>query len=276
VHTPPNHHSLGISERAKHVLNANSAERGKEIPQVHAPHNSFSDMRSHEGSDRASSDEAMRRRMRRNFPEDPEQNLSLQIFQTRFRHFNQAHAVEALGQHSIVIVLEPRLPLFVAQSFQISKPSQLAWIQPQPLCQVSNRFNRRNFPDSAAAAGEHLLWRQQPFRNHEFIGVLPAHASKPGILPEELHHLAMARPCLGSEFCEISLSERPKPAPASAERAAATIEEEIGRRFAGQQSPSQRLNQGRIGHDRRRRNAPTSLTLREQPCVGAHQGSCDE
>jgi hypothetical protein len=216
----------------------------------------------------------MRHRVRRNFPKNREQNLSLQIFQPRLRRFDQPNASETLGQHSIVIVLEPRLTLFVAQSLQVSEPSQFARIQPQPLCQVSNRFNRRNIPDSAA--GEHPLSRQQPFGDHEFIEVLPARASKPRILPQELNHFAMARPCLGSELCEISLRERPKPAPASAQRTAATIEQEIGRRFAGQQSASQRLNQGRIGHDKRRRNAPTSLTLRELFCVGAQRSSCDE
>src|SRR5258705_2861630 len=63
---------------------------------------------------------------------------------------------------------------------------------------------------------------------------------------------ASARPQFLPEFIEISLGERPKPAPASAQRAAATIEQEIRLRFAGQQGASQGLNQGRIGHDKRR------------------------
>jgi hypothetical protein len=72
------------------------------------------------------------------------------------------------------------------------------------------------------------------------------------------------------------LRERTNPTPRLAQRATAAIDEEVNGRFAGKKSLGQRPEKRRVRHDRRRRNAPTSLTLREQACAGAQRRSRDE
>src|SRR5215469_4398896 len=97
-----------------------------------------------ECSDGTSSNEPMRRWLRRKFLQNPKQNLALQIFQPGFGSFDQPDSAEPFRQHPVVVVLEPWLALFVAQGFQVGEPSQFARTQSKPLRQVSRRFNRRD------------------------------------------------------------------------------------------------------------------------------------
>jgi len=86
----------------------------------------------------------------------------------------------------------------------------------------------------------------------------------------------MSGTCPCSKLFEITLRQWTQPAPWFAQRSAATIDEEINGRFAGEKRMGQRPMKKRIPHDKRRRNAPTSLTLREQACAGAQRRSRDE
>ena len=107
--------------------------------------------------------------MRWKLLENPQQNLSLQIFQPRFRSFDQPDGPELFRQNSIVIVLESRLGLFVAQSSQIGEPSQFAGTHSEPFRQISRRFDCRNI--SGPVAGEHGLVLSRDIHDSEFVGV---------------------------------------------------------------------------------------------------------
>jgi hypothetical protein len=55
-----------------------------------------------------------------------------------------------------------------------------------------------------------------------------------GIVAKELDDLSMTRPCFGPEFNEVSSRQRTKPPPPSSQCVAATIEEKVRSRFAGE------------------------------------------
>lgn len=50
------------------------------------------------------------------------ENLALQLFQSRFRRFDQANATRFLCQRSIVIMTKALAIIFIAEALQICKP----------------------------------------------------------------------------------------------------------------------------------------------------------
>jgi len=78
----------------------------------------------------------------------------------------------------------------------------------------------------------------------------------------------MSRTCRSSKLLQITQRQRPQPPPMLSQRAGAAIDEKFNGRFAGEERLGQRPKKNGVLHDRRRRNASTSLTLREQFCAG--------
>ena len=77
------------------------------------------------------------------------------------------------------------------------------------------------------------------------------------------------KPFMAGDGVDISLRQRPEPTPRSAKCAAPAGDDLFNGRLAGKKGSRQDAQKGWIRHRRRRRNAPTSLTLREHVCVVA-------
>ena len=108
-------------------------------------------------------------RMWGNFLQNPDQNLPLQILQSRLRRLDQSNSAETFGQNSIMVMPQPQLALLVAQSFQVCEPSQLTRTQAQPLRQVPGRFNAGNIP--LFRRMQHLLRSNQQLPDKNLAGI---------------------------------------------------------------------------------------------------------
>src|ERR1035438_3216687 len=156
---------------------------------------------------------------------------------------------------------------FVTQSPEVREPPQFFGIKPQPFRQVSGRLNGGNIP-CRRRSRLHLLRLGQQLAHIKSVGVVQQSAANASVVAEKSLHISMSRTCRSSKLLQIAQRQRPQPPPMLSQPAGAAIDEKFNGRFAGEERLGQRPKKNKVLHDRRRRNASTSLTLREQFCAG--------
>lgn len=132
------------------------------------------------------------------FLQNPQQDLALQVLQPWFGCFDEPDGPEPFRENAVMVVLESRLALLVAQGFQVGEPLQLGRGQSQPRGEVPCSFNCRNV--SGPVAGQHELALSREVCDKEFVGVFRPGSPQPCIFPQKLRDLVMTRPRPGSEF----------------------------------------------------------------------------
>ncbi len=267
--------AFGIADSAKQSLDAGGGKCGEEVLQVEAQEHVFAGVGRGEGHDGAPFDESVNGGVGRNAIENAGENPPLQLFEARLRAFGEPDAAGALGQNVVVVVLEPGIAEYRAESFEVREPIEFGGVERQPRGEIAWSFDDRKIPLPGGLDRLHTLRLGDPFGDGELAAIFPTGAQETGIIVQEPDDLAVARTRGAAELFDEAGGEGPQPAPGPSQRADRARMGIIDGQLTGEKTASEDADDSGW-HERSRRETPTSLTLRELVCSPSQVGSRDE
>ena len=268
---------FGITHGAKECLNPCAGDRRKEILQVHPQDNALAHVRGDECPDGPPFQEPMRGGMGRN----PFQNFGPE----------SAVAIPSTAAWALQSIECRRMPSPRSgsgsgaaaddpsqrpESFEIGEPLQFTVTQLKANRPTPRRIQWPEHPTlrpprRAAFAAAREAIAPPPIRGSISTG----RARNPSLQARTEPRRDAGDECESHRF-DIAPGNGPKPAPGPAERAAGAGNHLLDSGFTGEKGSGQCTDKRPVRHGRRRRNAPTSLTLREPFCAWRSRRSRDE